>query len=66
MEKKLSKSVAEGIIASTVGSVAGTAIFESLNIAYPFTIPAKIAVTVGVIEILGHTILEMYERKYNG
>jgi len=64
--EEISKSVAEGLIASSVGSVAGTAIFESLNLAYPFTIPAKIAVAVGVIETLGNAIYEIYDRKYNG
>ena len=64
--EKISKSAAEGIIASTVGTVAGTAIFESLNVAYPFTIPANIAVAVGVIEALGNTIYEYYDKKYNG
>lgn len=63
--EKISKSAAEGIIVSTVGTVAGTAIFESLNVGYPFTIPAKIAVAVGVIETLGHTIYEYYDKKYN-
>ena len=63
--EKISKSVAEGIIASTVGTVAGTVIFESLNVAYPFTIPAKIGVAIGVIEALGHAIYEIYDRKYN-
>ena len=64
--EKISKSVAEGLIASTVGTVAGTAIFESLNLGYPFTIPAKIGVAVGVIETLGHAIYEIYDKKYNG
>lgn len=64
--EKLSKSAAEGVIAATVGSAVGTTIFEALNVGYPFTIPAKIAVAVGVIEALGNTIYEMYERKYNG
>ena len=62
--EKISKSAAEGIIASTVGSVAGTAIFESLNLGYPATIPAKTAVAVGVIEALGNAIYEMYYNKY--
>lgn len=64
--EEISKSVAEGIIASSVGSVAGTAIFESLNVGYPFTIPAKIAVAVGVIETLGNAIYEIYDKKYYG
>lgn len=64
--EKISKSVPEGLIASTVGTVVGTAIFESLNLGYPFTIPAKIAVAVGIIETLGHAIYEIYDKKHNG
>ena len=40
--------------------IAGTMIFESLNVAYPFTILAKIAVATGVMEVLGNTTFEFY------
>ncbi len=64
--EKISKSAAEGLIASSIGSVAGTAIFESLNLGYPATIPAKTLIAIGVIESLGNAIYEIYDNKYNG
>lgn len=62
--EEISKSTAEGIIAASVGSAAGSAIFESLNLAYPATIPAKTAIAIGVIETLGNAIYEIYDKKY--
>lgn len=55
------KTASQAIATGTLGVVAGTAIFESLNVAYPFTIPAKIAVAVGVIEALGNATYEFYK-----
>lgn len=62
----ITESAAKGVIAGAVGTVAGTAIFEVVNIGYPFTIPAKIAVAVGVIEALGNKVFDYYEKKYFG
>lgn len=57
----LSKSAAEGVMAACAGNIIGTAIFESLNLGYPFTIPAKIAVAVGTIEAVGNAVYTYYE-----
>ena len=58
----LTDSAAEGIIAAELGGLIGTAIFEAVNIGYPFTIPAKIGIAVGVIETLGNAAYNYFER----
>lgn len=60
---KITKEVAtQAILTGLMGNVAGTAVFEGLNVGYPFTIPAKIAVAVGVVELLGNTTFDYYEK----
>lgn len=57
----ISKETAkQALLTGVLGNIAGTMIFESLNVAYPFTIPAKIAVATGVMEVLGNTTFEFY------
>lgn len=60
----LSESAAEGIIAAYLGGLIGPVIFETLNIGYPFTIPAKIVTAVGIIEALGNTACSYFEKTY--
>lgn len=57
----LTKSAAQGIMAACCGNIIGTAIFEALNIGYPFTIPAKIAAAVGTIEAVGNAVYNYYK-----
>lgn len=57
----ISKETAkQALLTGVLGNIAGTMIFASLNIAYPFTIPAKIAVATGVMAVLGNTTFEFY------
>lgn len=58
----LTHAGAEGIIAAHLGGLVGGAIFEAANIGYPFTIPLKISIAVGVIEALGHTAYSYFEK----
>lgn len=58
----LTKAAAEGLIAASLGGMVGGAIFEAANVGYPFTIPAKISIAVGVIEILGNTAYTHFEK----
>ena len=59
---KITKSVAaEAITTGALGTVAGGAIFEGLNLAYPATIPAKIAVATTVMEVLGNATYDIYK-----
>ena len=57
----LTQSTAEGVMAACASNLIGTAIFESLNLAYPATIPAKIAIAAGVIEAVGNAVYTYYE-----
>ena len=53
--KKINVATAtQAITTGLLGNVAGTAVFEGLNVGYPFTIPAKIAVATGFMEALGN------------
>lgn len=55
------KTATQAIATGTLGIIVGTAIFESLNVGYPFTIPAKIATATTVMEILGNATYEFYK-----
>ena len=55
------KTAAQAITTGALGTVVGTAIFEGLDIGYPFTIPAKIAVATAVMETLGNATYEFYK-----
>ncbi len=57
----LTESAAEGLIAAQLGGFVGTVIFEAVNIGYPFMIPAKIAIAVGVIESIGNAAYNYFE-----
>jgi len=55
------QALTTGLLGTAVGTAAATALFEGLNLAYPATIPAKIAVATGVMETLGWTTYEFYK-----
>lgn len=59
----LTKSAAEGV-AAELGLI-GTAIFEAVNVGYPYTIPAKIAIAAGVLETFGNTAYSYFEKHQN-
>ena len=60
--QKISKeTAAQAITTGVLGTYVGTAIFEGLDIAYPYTIPAKIAVAFGVMEALGNATDEYFK-----
>ncbi len=57
------QALATGAFGTVVGTAAAFAVFEGLNLAYPATIPAKIAVATGVMEALGWTVYEFYKNE---
>lgn len=59
----LTKANAEGVMAACASKLMGAAIFESLNLAYPVTIPAKIAIAVGTFEAVGNAVYSYYEQQ---
>lgn len=50
------QAIATGALGYTVGAV----VFEGLNVGYPWTIPAKIAVATSVMESLGLATYEFF------
>lgn len=59
--KSLTETAAEGIIAAQLGGLIGGGIFVACNVGYPFTIPVKTAIAVGVIEGLGNAAYAYFE-----
>ena len=60
-EAYITESAAEGLIAAQLGGIIGTAVFEAVNIGYPFTIPIKIGIAVSVIEGIGNAAYSYFE-----
>ncbi len=58
------KTMAKGILTACGCSVVGSAIFAAVNVGYPFTIPAKIAIAAGVIETAGNLVYDYFEENY--
>lgn len=55
------KMAEEALTTGALGTVVGTTVFEGLDVGYPFTIPAKIAVATSVMEGLGHAAFSIFE-----
>lgn len=61
--QSLTKEVAKQALETGIlGTVAGTLIFEGMDVGYPWTIPAKIAVATTMMEGLGHATFTFYEK----
>ena len=67
--RSITKTIAESLLASEFASVVGSAAyvafmatFESLNVGYPFTIPAKAVPAAGMIELIGNAAFSYYEK----
>lgn len=58
------KTMAEGILTACGCTAVGAAVFATVNIGYPFTIPAKIAIAAGIIEVAGNLVYDYFEKKY--
>lgn len=58
------QTMAKGILTACGCTAVGTAIFAAVNIGYPFTIPAKIGIAVGVIETAGNLVYNYFEKNY--
>lgn len=56
----LDKSAAHSIMVTVCSNFIGTTLFETLNVGYPFTIPAKITAAVVTIEAVGKAIYTYY------
>lgn len=61
---ELDKSAAAGVLTACGCTVVGSSIFEAANIGYPFTIPIKTAIAVGVIEAAGNLVYDYFDAKY--
>jgi uncharacterized protein (DUF697 family) len=66
----LKKSSAQGILAASIATGVGTAAhaaavagLEAANIGYPATIPVKIGIAVGLIEVVGRAAYSYFEKK---
>jgi uncharacterized protein (DUF697 family) len=66
----IEKSTAQGIVASVIATSVGVAAhaaalagLESANIGYPFTIPVKIGIAVGIIEVVGRAAYCYFQNK---
>ena len=67
--RNITKTIAESLLASEFASIVGSAAyvafmatFESLNIGYPFTIPAKGVPAAGMIELIGNAAYSYYAK----
>ena len=60
----LTKTAAAAVLTAAGCTVVGTAVFATLNVGYPFTIPAKVATAIGVIEAAGHLVYKYFEERY--
>ncbi len=60
----IDKTAAAGVLTAAGCTVAGTAVFEAVNIGYPLTIPVKIAVATATIEAAGNLVYNYFEKKY--
>lgn len=57
----ITKEVAiQALNTGILGAIVGTAVFEGLNVGYPFTIPIKIGVATTVMTTLGIATYEFY------
>lgn len=61
---RLDKTAAAGVLTAAGCTVIGGAVFEAVNIGYPFTIPAKIAVATATIEAAGNLVYKYFEKRY--
>lgn len=65
---KIEEATARGILTATIASGVGVAAhaaliagLEAANLGYPFTIPVKIGVAVGIIELVGRATYSYFE-----
>lgn len=67
IDKSTATGIQTALIASAVGVGAhGAALagLESANLGYPFTIPVKIGIAVGIIEVLGRAAYRYFEEHH--
>lgn len=64
----IEKTTAQGILTATIASGVGVAAhaiavtgLEGANLGYPFTIPVKIGIAVGIIELVGRATYAYFE-----
>ncbi len=67
----IKKSSAQGILAASIATGVGTAAhaaaitaLEAANIGYPATIPVKVGIAAGLIEVVGRAAYSYFEKKY--
>lgn len=56
------KTATQALTTGALGGIVGGAIFEAANIGYPFTIPIKITVATGVMELLANATYDIYAK----
>ncbi len=64
----IGNTTAQGILTATIASTIGVAAhaiavagLEGANLGYPFTIPVKIGIAVGIIELVGRATYTYFE-----
>lgn len=68
----IDKTAAHGILSALVAGVVGTTThaaaitaLEAANLGYPFTIPVKVGIAVGIIELVGFAAYKYFEVQSN-
>lgn len=64
-EISVNEMMAKSILTACGCTIAGTTIFAAVNVGYPFSIPVKTAIAVGVIETAGNKVYDYFEKRYN-
>lgn len=64
IEKSAATGILSALVASGVGQAAAFAAFEAANLGYPFTIPVKVGIAVGLIETVGRAAYCYFENEY--
>lgn len=65
IERSAAQGMLSAMIATSVGvsaHAAAIAGLEAANIGYPFTIPVKIGIAAGIIEVIGRAAYSYFER----
>jgi len=69
IEKSAAQGILSAVIATGVGTAAHTAAYaalESANLGYLFTIPVKIGIAVGLVELVGRAAYSYFEKRSHG
>ena len=66
IEKTAAQGIISGVVATAIGGATFTAAItalEAADIGYPFTIPVKVGIAVGIIELVGVASYKYFEHQ---